>query len=179
TTTMTAGEARAFSALGFDAFGNQLGDLTAATSFAIDAGSCDGASCNSTAAGPHQVTATSGALRSVLSIHVLPSSLYGASLLANDTLTAGGSLTVVVQGTDRFGNDVGDLGSTAALAIAPDGSCAERACTATAAGWHLITATAQSVTATTGATVVPGPLAAVAVDTGSGPMAAGDTRDVG
>ena len=56
TATIAAGTAQAYTATGFDAYGNSLGDVTAATTLAISPnGTGTGASCNNTA---HTCTAT-------------------------------------------------------------------------------------------------------------------------
>jgi hypothetical protein len=57
--TIPAGTTQAFTAEGFDAHGNSLGDVTASTIFSIDGvGSCSGAICGSPAGGAFTVTAT-------------------------------------------------------------------------------------------------------------------------
>jgi hypothetical protein len=61
TATHAAGSPHAYTAEGFDAFGNDRGDVTASTSFAIAPdGSCPGATCTPAAAGAHIVTGTDG-----------------------------------------------------------------------------------------------------------------------
>jgi len=59
--TISVGGSQAYTALGFDAYGNSLGDVTGATTFSIAPdGSCSGASCRATVVGPHNVTGTDG-----------------------------------------------------------------------------------------------------------------------
>ncbi len=59
--TIAAGTTQTYHAEGFDAFGNDLGDLTAATTLTIAPdGSCTGVTCTATTAGEHTVTATDG-----------------------------------------------------------------------------------------------------------------------
>src|SRR5439155_919368 len=54
-----AGVAKTFSAEGFDAHDNSLGDVTGDTSFDIAPdGGCTGADCSATVAGDHTVTGT-------------------------------------------------------------------------------------------------------------------------
>ena len=54
TATITAGDTQAYTAEGFDAFGNSRGDVTADTTFSISPdGSCTLADCGSTVAGAH------------------------------------------------------------------------------------------------------------------------------
>ena len=55
------GAAQSYTATGFDAFNNQIGDVTAGTSFTIAPdGSCSGSACTATAGGLHTVTGTNG-----------------------------------------------------------------------------------------------------------------------
>jgi hypothetical protein len=57
--TMAAGSSQAFTVQAFDTLSSSLGDVTGSTSFTISPdGSCTGASCTPTLAGPHTVTAT-------------------------------------------------------------------------------------------------------------------------
>ncbi len=59
TATVDAGVGQPYTAEGFDAFDNSLGDVTSSTTFTIDGGgSCTGASCSSMLAGDHTVTGT-------------------------------------------------------------------------------------------------------------------------
>lgn len=57
--TIAAGDTQAFTAVGFDTYGNMVTDVTSATAFTITApGSCSGASCGSQVAGTYTVTGT-------------------------------------------------------------------------------------------------------------------------
>lgn len=59
--TIAAGGTRAYTALGFDAFNNGLGDVTSSTTFTIAPnGSCTGAVCTASTAGAHTVTGNDG-----------------------------------------------------------------------------------------------------------------------
>ncbi len=60
TATVNPGIAQAFTAEGFDAYGNDLFDVTSATTFTIAGGTCTANSCTSTVAGDHTVTGTDG-----------------------------------------------------------------------------------------------------------------------
>jgi sugar lactone lactonase YvrE len=58
--TIVSGSSEAYTAQGFDAYGNALGDITSATKFKISPnGNCAGATCTATATGPHIVIGTS------------------------------------------------------------------------------------------------------------------------
>ncbi|MGZ6314150.1 MAG: beta strand repeat-containing protein [Candidatus Limnocylindrales bacterium] len=59
--TVNPGVGQAYTATGYDAAGDVIGDVTSATTFTIAAGSCTGASCTATVAGGHTVTGHDGA----------------------------------------------------------------------------------------------------------------------
>ncbi len=59
--TISAGGSQAYTAQGFDASNNSLGDVTAFTTFSISPeGSCTGSVCTANAGGPHTVTGNDG-----------------------------------------------------------------------------------------------------------------------
>jgi hypothetical protein len=69
--TIAAGESQAYTAEGFDASDNSLGDVTGETAFAIaGGGSCTAASCTSTVPGDHTVTGTLGEAAGTATLHV-------------------------------------------------------------------------------------------------------------
>jgi hypothetical protein len=106
--TIAAGSSHSYTAQGRDAYGNDLGDVTASTTFTIAPdGSCTGASCGATSAGPHTVTGTSGAATGSAGLQVVPAVAAGvtvtvdpASLRADGSATATATATV----TDAYGN---------------------------------------------------------------------------
>ena len=60
TVTITSGGSQAYTAQGFEAYGNSRGDITSATKFKISPnGSCTGATCTAATPGPHIVIGTS------------------------------------------------------------------------------------------------------------------------
>ncbi|MEI7743417.1 MAG: choice-of-anchor Q domain-containing protein, partial [Chloroflexota bacterium] len=69
--TIVAGESRAYTAEGFDADGNSLGDVTGETTFTIDAGvPCPDATCAPAEPGDHTVTGTDGMAAGTATLHV-------------------------------------------------------------------------------------------------------------
>jgi peptidoglycan/xylan/chitin deacetylase (PgdA/CDA1 family) len=71
TASVGAGSPQAYTAEGFDAAGNDLGDVTAQTSFSISPdGSCAGASCEASKPGAHTVTGNDGAASGQASLTV-------------------------------------------------------------------------------------------------------------
>jgi peptidoglycan/xylan/chitin deacetylase (PgdA/CDA1 family) len=68
-----AGGSQAYTAEGFDAAGNDLGDVTAQTSFSISPdGSCSGVSCSARKTGSHTVTGTDSTASGQASLTVEP-----------------------------------------------------------------------------------------------------------
>src|SRR6185369_12600555 len=91
--TITAGGLQAYSAAGFDAAGNSLGDVTGATTFTISPdGSCSGNTCTATTAGPHTVTGTDNGKTGTATLQVNPGSLDHLALTpASAAIAVGGS----------------------------------------------------------------------------------------
>jgi outer membrane protein assembly factor BamB len=70
-TTVTAGASQAYTAEGFDASGNDLGDVSPVTTFTISGGgSCNAASCSATAPGTYTVTGTDGTATGTATLYV-------------------------------------------------------------------------------------------------------------
>lgn len=86
------GAANAFRAEAFDAYWNDLGDVTSSTIFAIGPdGSCQANSCTAAVGGPHTVTGTDGQVAGTASITVL------SALSAGQVSTAGSGSRHVVS----------------------------------------------------------------------------------
>jgi glucose/arabinose dehydrogenase len=78
TATVSSGVAQPYTAEGFDAANQDLGDFTAETTFGIaGGGSCASASCSSTVVGSHKVTGTDGSATGTATLHV--TALTGAT----------------------------------------------------------------------------------------------------
>ncbi|UUW90186.1 hypothetical protein [Pimelobacter simplex] len=93
--TIEAGRTRAFTAAGFDAYGNETGDLTGATTFTSTApGTCSANACGATSAGDLTVTG-SYVVPAPAAPERLASGRFGALLAApGDTVTGTATLTV-------------------------------------------------------------------------------------
>jgi len=106
--TIAAGSSHGYTAQGRDAYGNDLGDVTASTTFTIAPdGSCTGASCGATSAGPHTVTGTSGAATGSAGLQVVPDVAAGVTVTVDPaSLRADGSATAIATATvtDAYGN---------------------------------------------------------------------------
>ncbi|WP_442215303.1 beta strand repeat-containing protein, partial [Specibacter sp. RAF43] len=77
TGTIVAGGTRAFTAEGFDSFGNSLGDVTAVTEFTGPAGiTCEDAVCTTTTPGSYTVTGTNGTATGTATLTVTAGALH-------------------------------------------------------------------------------------------------------
>ncbi|MGN6558444.1 MAG: polysaccharide deacetylase family protein, partial [Solirubrobacterales bacterium] len=84
--TIGSGGTQAYSVEGFDAFGNDLGDLTSKTSFGITPdGSCEGAVCTASHHGSHTVKATYGSFTDQAALEVESEPATTVSLTFDDS----------------------------------------------------------------------------------------------
>jgi hypothetical protein len=171
TATIGAGTAQAYTATGFDAYGNSLGDVTAATGLTISPnGAGTGASCNNSAhtctaaqAGTYTVTGTDGTATGTATLTVTAAGLAHLGLSPSMTIIAAGTTqNYTIAGQDQAGNSLGDLTAATSLSIAPNGAgtgatCDNTAhtCTATRPGTY--TVTGKDGPTTTTATLWVGP----------------------
>ena len=92
--TIGAGGSQAYTAEGFDASNNSLGNVTSSTTFSISPdGSCTGASCTATTAGPHAVTGNDGGKTSTASLSVTVGALDHLVLAPASATISAGSLS--------------------------------------------------------------------------------------
>jgi Invasin, domain 3/IPT/TIG domain len=152
--TVAAGASQAYTATGFDAYGNNLGNVTAQATFDIGPnGACTGASCSATTAGVHTVTATYQGKTGSAELQVVPAAAAQVSVgLDPSSLSADGSSTALatVTVTDAYGNVRADdsvaLASSGDAAIGAvtnnhDGTYSAVVTASTTAGDETITAT--------------------------------------
>jgi len=184
--TASAGDPARYKAIGQDAYGNPLGNLTAATSFTVDSKiSCPGGVCAVTKAGTHTVTGTislkTGPVRGTAILRVVPGPPVTLTLIPNpETITAGGTVQYQASDQDAYGNPLDDLTAETSFSIGPDGSCAlgRNECRATKAGTHTVTGTIvltdRQVTGRATLQVVPGPLAILTLRPGRRVITPGD-----
>ena len=105
--TIVAGATQSYTATGFDAYGNSLGDVTSATTFIIDGGgSCTVANCGANNAGTYTVTGTDTGQSATATLHVGPAGLDHFSVTAPGSATAGSAFNVTVAAEDVYGNTV-------------------------------------------------------------------------
>jgi hypothetical protein len=173
TATVGAGTAEGYTERSFDVYGNNLGNVTAATALTITPnGGGTGASCDYTAhtctatqAGTYTITGTDGSATGTATLTVTPAGLNGLVLSPlTATVTAGAAQAYKASGLDAYGNSL-DVTPTASLTISPYGggtgaSCNNTAhtCTATHPGTYTVTATDGAATNTATLTVTSAPL---------------------
>lgn len=152
TASTEAGVGQQYQVSGVDAFGNDLGDLTADSTVTLSRAKgapdeCPDALCSSPRVGTWTVTSsTPGAAGPVLdtaSLEVTPGPLATLAIAPQDgTTTAGQSVTYSVTGADEYGNAVAvpspdfTLDSSEGKVACPDGVC-----TPTTAGKRTVTVT--------------------------------------
>jgi parallel beta-helix repeat protein len=177
--SITAGGTQAYTAEGRDQYDNSLGDVTSTTAFSIAPdGSCTGATCTASAAGPHTVTGTKSGKTGTASLQVNASSTLDHIVISpsSASISAGGSRTYTAQGFDAANNSLGDVTSNTTFSITPNGSCTGNACSATTAGAHTVTGTNAGKTSTASLTVNAGPLDHLALSPASATIASGGSQ---
>lgn len=190
--TVAAGQTQTYTAAGFDAGGNPLGDVTGGTIFTIAgieptdaAASCTDNQCGATAAGAYVVTGTNGTAVDTAALSVVPAAADSVVIAPGDsTGTAGEGQTFTATAFDSFGNEVADVTGDTVFAIDPvveevgtaAASCTANVCTATEAGNYLITATYQTIVATTPLTIVPAGLDAIEIAPSESTIDVGQTQ---
>jgi plastocyanin len=184
---VTVGRGTTYRADGVDEFGNPRGELTAQATFSISPdGSCSAATCTTTTAGDHTITATVDLGDGVTAegsavLHVVPGPLASVKLSpAEARVTVGRGTTYRADGVDEFGNPRGELTAQATFSISPDGSCSGATCTAATAGDHTVTATVDrgdgaTASGTAVLHMVPGPLASLKLSPDPATTTAGHT----
>ena len=158
--TISAGGSQAYTAEGFDASNNSLGDVTATTTFSIAPnGSCTGATLH----GDGGRSAHRDRQRRRQDRHRLAErdrrrrSTISCSRRLRRRSRAGGSQAYTAEGRDQYDNSLGDVTATTTFSIAPNGSCTGATCTASAAGAHTVTGTKSGKTGTASLQVTAGP----------------------
>jgi parallel beta-helix repeat protein len=176
--TIAAGASQTYTAQGFDASGNSVGDVTAFTTFSIAPnGTCTGASCTATAAGAHTVTGNDSGKTSTASLMVTAGTLDHLALTpASATIAAGGSQAYTAQGRDQYDNSLGDVTASTTFSIAPNGSCTGATCTASAAGAHTVTGNGGGKTGTASLSVTTGALDHLVLSPASATITAGGSQ---
>jgi parallel beta-helix repeat protein len=151
TASISSGGSQTYTAQGFDAQNNSLGDVTANTTFTISPnGSCAAATCTATQTGAHTVTGTDSGKTATATLDVQAQGGLDHITIspASATVKAGSPQTYTAQGFDSGGNSLGDVTASTTFTISPDGSCAGATCTPANGGPHTVTGTSAGKTAT-------------------------------
>ncbi len=177
--TITAGGSQAYTAEGFDQYGNSKGDVTAATTFSISGtnSSCTGAVCTSTLKGAHTVTGNDSGKTDTATLNVNAAALHHIVISPHDaTITAGGSQAYTAEGFDQYGNSKGDVTAATTFSIGPNGSCTGATCTANTAGDHTVTGNDSGKTDTATLHVNAGSLDHIVISPDGATIAAGGSQ---
>ena len=176
--SIAAGGSQAYTAEGFDASNNSLGDVTSSTTFSIGPnGSCTGGSCTATSAGTHLVTGNDAGKTSTASLTVAAGPLDHLAIApASATITSGGSQAYTAEGRDQYNNSLGDVTASTTFSIGPNGSCTLATCTATASGAHTVTGNNGGKTGTASLQVGGGGLDHIAISPSSATIVAGGSQ---
>jgi uncharacterized repeat protein (TIGR01451 family) len=178
TATIAAGGSQTYTATGYDRYNNSLGNVTSATTFSISPdGSCTGAACTATVAGPHIVTGNDSGKTATATLTVTAGALDHIVLSpATATITAGGNQTYTATGFDQNNNSQGNVTTSTTFSISPDGSCTGATCTATIAGPHIVTGNDSGKTATATLTVTVGVLDHIVLSPATATITAGGNQ---
>jgi hypothetical protein len=143
--TISAGGSQTYSAQGFDAANNSLGDVTALTTFSVSPeGTCAGSICTANAGGPHTVTGNDGGKTATASLTVsyVRNAGFETDLSGWNTSGSGANITLArVSGghTGSWAAKLTNTGSTtstfATLQDSPNWVTTTTAGTYTAAVW--------------------------------------------
>ena len=183
-----------FSAEGFDASGNDIGDETARATFTITpdgSGSATGASCSgngclATAAGTYTVVGRVGLASGSTTMTVvagMPTSLTLSPDVA--TVTPGTSQVYQAEAFDHYDNDAGDATANTSFSIAPTGgtgsqtgaSCSVNVCSATVPGTYIVSADDNDARLATGeAELIVAPITSLSLSPSASTVAAGATQ---
>jgi outer membrane protein assembly factor BamB len=102
--SITAGGSQTYTATGYDAANNSLGDMTSGTTFTISDGSCTGAICTATIAGTHIVTGTNSGKTGTATLTVNAAAATQLALSGLSSAAAGTAQTATVTLGDSYGN---------------------------------------------------------------------------
>ena len=156
TASITAGGAQPYTATGYDASGNNLGDVTAATTFTVTNGTCSANSCTSSTSGPQTVTGTDGAAQGTATLTVNPGAVTSLVLSpATASITAGGAQPYTATGYDASGNNLGDVTAATTFTVT-NGTCRANSCTSSTSGPQTVTGTDGAAQGTATLTVNSG-----------------------
>lgn len=156
--SITADNTQAFTAEGFDQYGNDAGSVTGATTFTISGtGTCLVAVCGSHTVGSYTVTGTDGSFTDGASLTVTAGALDHLSLSPSaPSITADNTQAFTATGLDQYGNSRGLVTGATTFSMTPSGSCTLAVCSNGLVGVYTVTGTDSGKTGTATLTVTPG-----------------------
>src|SRR2546423_12921111 len=172
-----AGGTRVYSAEGFDAHGNDLGDVTTGTVFSVDGtGTCTDETGSCGERGEISVVAVSLKKNDTASLKVDATELASITISPkNAEIPAGGTPGYPAEGFDAHGNDLGDVTTGTVFSVDGTGTCTDNACGSEKAGDYTVTGTDGTFTDTASLKVDAGAAATITIppqtsdNTGGGP----------
>lgn len=170
--SIEAGQSQAFTAEGFDAFGNSVGVVEA--TYSMPGGSCAGAECSSDDVGDYVVTASfEGASDSAtLAVTVGPLDYIIVSPSVAE-IGAGESRGYSARGYDEYGNPRGPVPASFSIT---NGDCDGVMCGSTVAGAQTVTGVFSGRADTATLNVNPGPMVDIEVSPQNATIQAGATQ---
>jgi hypothetical protein len=165
TATVSTDATQAYTAQGFDAHGNSLGDVTAGTTFSISgSGSCTGANCGSTTPGSYTVTGTNGSLTDTASLTVIKGVMASITISpSTSTITTDATQAYSAEGFDAHGNSLGNVTSTTTFDASGAATCAGVNCGSATPGTFTVTGTNGSMSDDASLTVTKGVMASIQI----------------
>jgi hypothetical protein len=173
--TITVGGSQSYTAEAFDSGNNDLGDVTAQTTFSIDGGgSCTGSSCTAPAPGTYTVTGDDDGTEDSAQLVIQPAPVASIVLSPASAVTAAGTpQTYTVEGYDAQNNDLGDVTAQTSFTITGTGTCSSNSCGSATNGAYTVTANDGGVTATAALDVVPPGLSSIVLSPASATVGGG------
>ena len=165
TASVSADATQSYTAEGFDAHGNDIGNVTAGTTFSISgSGSCTGADCGSTTPGSYTVTGTNGTSTDTATLTVTNGALASIVIAPHTaSVSADATQSYTAEGFDAHGNDIGNVTAGTTFSISGSGSCTGADCGSTTPGSYTVTGTNGTSTDTATLTVTNGALASIVI----------------
>jgi len=137
--TVLDGGSQTYTAEGFDAHGNDLGDFTSSTIFTIDTETaCPAQTCTASGPGDHAVTGTDGDAKGTAMLRVNGPMTHLRVSPASSTVLPGGTKAYTANGLDAFNHDLGDVTADTSFTIDSGTACPSHVCTAAALGSHTV-----------------------------------------
>jgi hypothetical protein len=173
--TIAAGSSQSYTAEAFDSGNNDLGDITAQTTFSIDGGgSCTGNSCTAPTPGTYTVTGDDNGTKDTAQLVVQPAPVATIVLSPASAVTAAGTpQTYTAEGYDSQNNDLGDVTAQTTFSISSAGTCSANTCGSATNGSYTVTGNDGGVTASAALDVVPPGLSSIVLSPTSATVGGG------